>query len=417
MLKNKPTSASAASRALAMLKNCDDLSLLQEFFNLDILSSEDSAQFIMNKKIECVRKLHTFAITAPSSSNGRWQTYVKEQDGSRKCIRAQSENELIQKLVSFYETHLNLDNIRFEDLFNEWLDHKRCITGSPNTILRHKQHYAKYFRNSILNNMVINEISDIFLEERCNELVRDNNISHKEWVNVKTILIGMFRLAMKKGYIQKNPVTDLKISVKYRQVNKKTGKTQTYNTDERTDLFTYLDEKYEETQDIVFMAAKFNFYLGMRVGELTALMWEDIVDSNHIHVVREETRNQETNITSVVPHTKTNEDRFVIIVPKAMDILNALPHYGEYIFTRSNGHRLKAKDVATVLEKYAKVKGCIVKSTHKIRKTYASLLNVNGVPLDLIREQLGHASLSTTLSYIYDPLTDEESFSLIEKAL
>lgn len=146
-------------------------------------------------------------------------------------------------------------------------------------------------------------------------------------------------------------------------------------------------------------------------------MWEDIVDPSHIHVVREEIRDQETNITYIVTHTKSNEDRFVIVVPTAMDILNALPRYGEFIFTRSNGHRLKAKDVAVVLEKYAKVKGCIVKSTHKIRKTYASLLNVNGVPLDMIREQLGHASLSTTLSYIYDSLTDEESFSIIEKVL
>lgn len=52
-----------------------------------------------------------------------------------------------------------------------------------------------------------------------------------------------------------------------------------------------------------------------------------------------------------------------------------------------------------------------------MRKTYASRLNANGVPLDAIREQLGHSSLSSTLGYIYNPLTEKETYKLIAKAL
>ena len=70
-----------------------------------------------------------------------------------------------------------------------------------------------------------------------------------------------------------------------------------------------------------------------------------------------------------------------------------------------------------VLEKYAERQGVRTKSTHKMRKTYASLLSANGVPLDAIREQLGHSDLQTTLSYIYNPLTDAETADLISKAL
>ncbi len=54
-------------------------------------------------------------------------------------------------------------------------------------------------------------------------------------------------------------------------------------------------------------------------------------------------------------------------------------------------------------------------STHS--KTYASNLNASGVPLDCIREMLGHSSLSTTLGYIYNPLTESETYNLITKAL
>ena len=79
--------------------------------------------------------------------------------------------------------------------------------------------------------------------------------------------------------------------------------------------------------------------------------------------------------------------------------------------------RVKARQIAYVLEKYAERQGVQTKSTHKMRKTYASMLNTNGVPLDAIREQLGHTELSTTLSYIYNPLTEQETYSLISGAL
>ena len=39
------------------------------------------------------------------------------------------------------------------------------------------------------------------------------------------------------------------------------------------------------------------------------------------------------------------------------------------------------------------------------------------VPIDAIREQLGHSELSTTLSYIYNPLTEDATYSMISDAL
>ncbi|MBO4762114.1 MAG: site-specific integrase [Lachnospiraceae bacterium] len=52
-----------------------------------------------------------------------------------------------------------------------------------------------------------------------------------------------------------------------------------------------------------------------------------------------------------------------------------------------------------------------------MRKTYASMCNAKGVPIDFIREQLGHSSLSTTYGYIYNPLTEEESYNALTRAL
>ena len=226
----------------------------------------------------------------------------------------------------------------------------------------------------------------------------------------------MFEYAIRKKYLTENPMDKVQILVKFKQIVRKTGKTETYNSDELKDLNQYLDRMYTETEDTAFLAVKLNFLLGLRVGELVALKWDDYININHLHIIREEVRNQVTNQYEVVEHTKTNRDRFVVLVPKAINILQKIKRTGDYIFMR-DGERLTSRQIAYVLEKYAERQGLSTKSTHKMRKTFASNLNASGVPLDCIRELLGHSNLNTTLGYIYNPLTEKETYELISKAL
>lgn len=377
----------------------------------DILSDRDSVfDNIMKKVLE----QHPYAITAPSKEGGRWQTFYKDSDGKRKNIKAPTKEELVKKLIKIYSTNMYLDKMTFEELFEEWLPYKRTITSSPNTIVRHIQHYNKYFRTSKLNSMRISSIDELTLEEICNTLVKDHNLSNKEWTNIKGIIKGMFEYAFRKKYILVNPVPNIHIHVKYRQVVKKPAKTQIFNTDELKQLNDYLDMMYKETEDTAFLCVKVNFYLGLRVGELVAIRWEDI-ENSQLHVVREEILNKETNSYEVVSHTKTHTDRYVDIPDKAMEIFNIIPRDSEYVFVR-DGNRLHARQIAYVLEKYAERQSIAVKSSHKTRKTYASILSCSGVPLDSVRESLGHASLHTTYAYIYNPLTEQQTRQLINNA-
>ena len=370
---------------------------------------------LMANKIEKVRKLHQYAITPPKQAGGRWQTYYKDSTGNRRCIKAGTELELLGKLVDIYFSTQHIDKLTFDELFLEWLEYKKSITNSPNTITRHKQHYKKYFADSTLARKKLRQLDVLTLETEFNRIVRDYNLARKEWINIKTIPKGMFEYAVRRGYLDTNPMEKIQIHVKYRQVVKKTGKTQTYNTVEREALNSYLDTMYAETGDTAFLAIKLNFLLGLRVGELVALKWSDWED-NHLHIIREEIRNQEKCTVDVVEHTKTHSDRFVLLIPKSITILKKIEKQGEYIFMR-DGQRLTSRQIAYVLEKYAERQGVHTKSTHKMRKTYASLLASSGVPLDAIRELLGHSDLQTTLGYIYNPLTDKETADLIAKAL
>ena len=371
---------------------------------------------LMSKKKDIILKMHPYAITPPSTANGRWQTCYKDEKGKRKNIKAQSKEELLDKLIPIYFANTHIDNLTFYGLYEEWLAYKATVTNSSNTIKRHRQHYRKYFEPSVLHDMKIKKIDELILEQECNRIVKEFNLSRKEWCNIKTILNGMYTYSIRKRYLTDNPMDKVEIYVKYRQIVKKTGRTETYNTEELKELNQYLDKMYTETEDVAFLAVKINFLLGLRVGELAALKWEDCKDLSHLHIVREEVRNQETNQYEIVEHTKTNRDRFVILIPKAVSILKKIPKQGKYIFMR-DGERITSRQIAYVLEKFAERQGVRTKSTHKMRKTYASNLNANGVPLDCIRGMLGHSNLSTTLEYIYNPLTEKETYDLISKAL
>ncbi|MBD5463605.1 MAG: tyrosine-type recombinase/integrase [Lachnospiraceae bacterium] len=393
-----------------------NLSILKDAVNSGILDIDSVLDMLMLTKREKLVKIHPYTITPPTTEKGRWQTYYKDEAGKRKIIRAQTKEELLDKLIPIYFSDSYLDKITFYGLYEEWLKYKATVTNSPNTIKRHKQHYRKYFEISALHDKKIKKIDELLLEQECNRIVKEFNLTRKEWCNAKTILNGMFEYAVRKKYLTENLMNKVQILVKFKQVVRKTGKTETYNSEELAEINKFLDREYEETQDASFLAVKVNFLLGLRVGELVALKWSDLCDDNHIHIVREEIRDQTDNSYEVVEHTKTNKDRFVVVVPKALSILNRIERQGEYIFMRA-GERITAIRIATILRKYANYQGVRIKSSHKMRKTYASNLNACGVPLDCIREMLGHSSLSTTLGYIYNPLTEKETFDLITKAL
>ena len=157
-----------------------------------IIYSDNVQEAIMNaQKEKILSEIHPYKITEPKSENGRWQTYYKDAKGERKIICA---------LICFR---------------NGWNTRKQL----PIVLIRHTQHYRRYFEQSELHNKPVRRIDTLLLESECNRLVKEYSMTRKEWNNVKTILIGCFEYAVRKKYIADNPMDDVKILVKYRQTS------------------------------------------------------------------------------------------------------------------------------------------------------------------------------------------------------
>ena len=397
-----------------------DSKTLQEAIDCGILNIDESQlkqQLDMTKREAIVRN-HPFAIT--QLPNGRWQTYYLDPLNKKKIeIKLSSREKVIDRLATLYKEEKHHENITLNRLFEEWIAYKETITESRNTIVRHRQHYKKYFQDTDFFKQPLKSIDRLSLQSFANGIVKDNNLSSKEWANAKTILNGMFEYAYEKEMIPFNPIDRLKITVKFRQVQRRTGLEETFNSDEKNRLKNYLNSRYAETHDQAILAILLNFYLGLRVGELVALKPSDFIDGKYLHVVREEYRDRENFSYSVVNHTKTHQDRYVPLVPKAVELMKkilALAGKQEYLFER-DGSRVTSRQINYILEKYAERAKIDPKRSHKIRKTVASNLNANGIPMDMIRDLLGHSNLQTTMAYLYNPLTSDEAYNKLAKAL
>lgn len=407
------------SKSTPSVLNLDNLKLNIPSETLDKVLDD----YMKKAQLELIKQAHPYAITPPKTEGGRWQTYVKDtsKKSGRKEVKAPTEKAIYEALGEYY-----LIGDTFNQVYHSWIEYIRSYGKAGGTIQRHEQRYKKYFENSKIVGMSVRNVNLLALEAECNRIVAEFNLSYHEWQQAKAILLGTFKYAIKKGLITENPMKRIEIGVRYRQVSKKPSETQVYQTDEYNDLVSYLEAKYTETEDDSFLAIMLGLMTGVRVGELAALQFGDVTE-HKLHVLREEVR-RKTKVNDkwisacvVAPHTKTNTDRFVTLLPKALDIIRRLeekhPDHKstDFLFTR-NGERLRERQLAYVLEKYSERKGKATKSTHKMRKTYASRLNANGVPLEHIRVELGHRYLTSTMGYIYNPLTDEETYKLMAQA-
>ena len=390
----------------------------------------------------------------------RNNNYTRRLEEPSKKIYRKRKEDLLDFL---YETYLKKlfigeEEPTLESIYPRWLEYKTTITDSPSTITTIDKHYHKYFYGSDLFARPISAITTRELNLYINDLIRKEQLSSKQWQTIKIIPKQIFEYAIDEGIIDNNPFEAVRVTVKYRQTRKKTSEKETYNSAEIEKILDELWTSYVEKGEPKYIAVMWNFYCGLRAGELSGLKWEDIDTKKNTVTIRREvvcmaaaTLNLPAyhelianGIYKILPdqdgkkwvyvlleHTKTHRERIIDLPSLAMDLLSVLPQDSDFVFAAKNGKVLTLRQINAVLEdacvhvaqadgaegSVAELRKKVnIKRSHKIRKTYASTLNAAGMPVDRIRDYLGHSSLQTTLGYLYDPLTDYERKQRLEEA-
>jgi integrase len=135
---------------------------------------------------------------------------------------------------------------------------------------------------------------------------------------------------------------------------------------------------------------------GMRMGELLGLRWVDVdLSAGRINV-------RQNYVKGHVGSPKSGKSREIPLGDAVIEALDAHRHErGPLVFCGAEGNTLTAGLLAWPLQRALKRAGLRAIGWHVLRHSFASHLAMRGVPLRVVQELLGHASIATTMIYAH----------------
>ena len=296
------------------------------------------------------------------------------------------------------------------------------------TVIRIQKDWNKYYRDSEIAVKPIAEITKLELDLWVHKMIRDHNMAKHKYGNFSLIIRQMLDFAVDKGIVSSNVFLRVKVDKKrvLTPEHKKADHTQVYSRAEEDIMIAHALAAFENhenyDQHFVPLAIVFIFYTGLRVGEVSALRYEDIHDNTL-------TVNRMVRYPSgeIIDHTKGNfGDRRIPLIPDAIELINMVTDRRKELGLSTDGFIFSPGDrplntytsIQKTITKYCRELGIQEKSPHKVRKTVASALIDNGMNLNSVRLILGHMDEKTTLNnYCYDRSTDDEKYDQVVSAL
>jgi integrase len=221
--------------------------------------------------------------------------------------------------------------------------------------------------------------------------------------NAWVLLSGILETAVEYGYLVSNPARGVKFP---QQALKK--KPAMIAGDSLAKLLKQVDDPYRTMVSLIAAT-------GLRVGELLALRWDAIDFDIGTLAVRESV------YEGAFQAPKTQ--RAVRTIPLGPHIVRALTSHRERVLRRESGDLVfgnrkggplrQSKVLTNILQPAAREVGLGRVTWHQFRHVHSSLLNDLKIPAKIAQEQLGHASISTTLG-IYTHVIDASHRSAIE---
>lgn len=258
--------------------------------------------------------------------------------------------------------------------------------------------YREYLRNTIAQNS--------------NEPLNPNTIN-----KIMVLLKKILDIGIKKGYYTNNPVKMLKkLPIAKAQLN--------YWSIEEFKKFLNLFEPEEYNYQLLFTCL---FFTGMRLGEALALTWNDIdFTTQTIHITKSiyiskgisyiSTTKTKAGMRRITIHKKLNDelidwkknqckllDNFVTGDINELQLFQNSP----MVITKNATEKFYKK----ILKRDTNLKRIRI---HDFRHSHASLLINQGEDYLVVKERLGHASITTTID-TYSHLYPSKQKSLADK--
>jgi integrase len=276
--------------------------------------------------------------------------------------------ELVQK----YREYLD-ENVRTIESANGFSPH---VIRNKNTRLKYT---AKWF------DMHIELLTPAFVSGELDAMERSGySRSHSNHI-LKEIKC-VFTYALHMGAIKNNPFTGYKM----RRMPKKRKEALTH---EEADRLILESKSRGHAYHNIWL---FTIALGLRRSELAGLQWIDVDFEQRLIYLRRQLIPRE----GLIPLLKDREERVVAIPLSIMPVLKELKLRSTSEFVIAiDCHHWRDGSQSQVLKSFCQEIGIKEVTHHQLRATHITLALIDGVPLGIVKENVGHAKLSTTDEY------------------
>lgn len=215
--------------------------------------------------------------------------------------------------------------------------------------------------------------------------------------NVCRLLKSALSTAFERGVIKKNPY----YAIKKPKLHRARPRVLSRNEQEILERMLRRENRFEYLLCL---------YTGLRVGELSALRWEDVdLENNILHVNRTAQRLASSQM-------QTRKTRLAVGTPKSASSARQIPlpafiadilreqkaNRGSgagFLFPGRNGLCRDPRSFQQKLNTICKKAGLDDVHMHTLRHTFAARCLENGVRYDILSDLLGHSSIRITLDY------------------
>ena len=381
---------------------------------------------------------------------GNGTIYTKKRSGkiyyeAQLSIGYDSKGKRIRKTIGGFdrkEVQQKMNELRFkyqigfintggelllQDWYYTWLFEYRKHDLKPSSFQRYESLFRNYVLGTRIGLMKIAELKTIDYQRYLNELI-NNGKSISIAKNVKKCLSACLNSAVDEDLIPKNYCSAVKLPA----IQRVEKRYPVYTLNEQELILNTLEFTPKD------IAIKLAFATGMRLGEITALKWDDInlidctIDINKslkqvqfIDGIGKDQRRSELILQS----PKTENSIRIIPIPATMNkilkdwkleqkklkLKNADVYIDmSFVFTNEFGAPFEPRVLPRRLETLLKHLDIPYRKFHAIRHTYATRLFEADVPVKTVQTLLGHKDISTTMN-IYTHVSKDKKNEAVEK--
>lgn len=349
--------------------------------------------------------------------DGRWEGRYKKgryPDGSIQygSVYGKSYAEAKKKLENILADNTitsihKFSKKTFGEILNMWMDNNRLkLKGA--TINKYQSLIDTHILPT-LGHIKITDLTATIINAFLSEKLKCGRLDNKGGLSptyVKSIML-VINAAMQYA-VQEKFCSPLKTPICKPVVNK--TEIQVLSIDEQRKLETHLRPKEKPTN----LGILLSLHMGLRIGEICALSWEDVDFTNRIikvrHTVarvRDESLKTDRKTCLIIDSPKTKASVRDIPIPSAL-----LPDLYSWKRASSSKYVVSEKDTFVSPRTFEYRYHCIltesgVKSInyHALRHTFATRCIEAGVDVKSLSEILGHANVGVTLNtYVHSSI-------------